>query len=189
MFWRCGLTVSNGSVALVVQELASPQLIGRIGADHAHIDRLLQALEDLLGSSRERQSLARAARCLSELDDFTERLHHPLEDRIFDQLVNKGLTPWERRLVFRNLHQHQEIRELSIALMSELDHRQTGAIAEPSGVTQALSAYLSLQREHLRFEESHLLPLLMATFNENDWQTLSSILIEDANPLTDQESS
>lgn len=173
----------------MVQDLASPQLIERIGADHAYIGRLLRKLEDLVDGAREPRSWARAAGCLVELDDFTEGLHHPLEDRIFDHLVNKGLTPSERWLVFRNLHQHQEIRALSSALMSELDRRRSGAIAEPSGVTRALSAYLSLQREHLRFEETHLLPLLMAAFDENDWQTLSSILSEDANPLTDQESS
>ena len=98
-----------------------PVLIERLGKDHARIAAVVRELAELTEALDQVLDWQRLSELVEFLDYYADQVHHPLEDRLFDRLMNKGLTPTERHLVFRNLGQHQEIRALTEALTTQID--------------------------------------------------------------------
>lgn len=155
-----------------------PVLIERLGRDHARISGVVRELSECSDSIQEQPDWTRLGELIGFLDYYADRVHHPLEDRLFDHLMNKGLTPTERHLVFRNLDQHQEIKAMTEALMATLDDVRIGAVVDVVEFLEKVSAYAALQMRHMRFEESHLFPLFEQEFENRDWNQLMGILSE-----------
>jgi len=165
-----------------------PILIERLGGDHAKIAGVVRELEALADTLEAQPDWSQLADLLSFLDYFADRVHHPLEDRLFDLVVNKGLTPTERHLVFRNLGQHREIKALTEALTRQVREAQAGRPVDPGDFRESLAEYVALQRRHMRFEESHLFPLLEGALDNRDWNVLTGILQEAPFAQGDEES-
>jgi hemerythrin-like domain-containing protein len=165
-----------------------PELLLRLGRDHARIaqinaqlanvsDQLAEVESGELDDGVDIQALwDEAADCLLFLKHFADRAHHPLEDRLFDAVLHKGLTPTERHLVFRNLGQHQEIMTLTDSLMGCIHGAQNRTVIDMPVVTELAAEYLALQRRHMTFEEMHLFPLLMSRLDNDDWNRLNTEL-------------
>lgn len=159
-----------------------PALLERLGNDHARIDQINQQLArlgDRLEAAEDSPELwDEVADCLEFLKHYADKIHHPLEDRLFDAVLHKGLTPTERHLVFRNLGQHQEIMTLTDSLTGQLHLARTGSVVDPAMFVELLDEYLALQRRHMTFEEMHMFPLLMSRLDNTDWNNLSASLPE-----------
>jgi len=112
------------------------------------------------------------ADCLEFLDHYADQVHHPLEDRIFDVVLHKGLTPTERHLVFRNLGQHQDLMTRTEVLREMTSSAVAGEVVDAAAFVESLDEYLSLQRRHMKFEEMHIFPLLLARLDNADWNEL-----------------
>jgi hemerythrin-like domain-containing protein len=171
---------------LVATELPAV-LIERLGGDHAKISGVVRELEALTDTLAAEPDWAQLADLLEFLEYFADRVHHPLEDRLFDLVVNKGLTPAERHLVFRNLGQHREIKGLTASLTALAREALGGGTVDTGDFREKLSDYVALQRRHMRFEESHLLPLLAGALDDRDWNALTGILQESPFEQTDEE--
>lgn len=160
-----------------------PMLLERLGKDHARISGIVRELGVLSDTAMEEPDWQRLRELLGFLDYFADKVHHPLEDRLFDHLVNKGLSPTERHLVFRNLHQHQEIKALTETLQEQAVQGAQGATVDYPEFQETVADYLSLQRRHMQFEETQLFPLLNAEFDNHDWSVLMGIL--ESSPVPD----
>lgn len=165
-----------------------PVLIERLGSDHAKIAAVVRELEALADTLGEEPDWTALSDLIGFLAYFADRVHHPLEDRLFDVVVNKGLTPTERHLVFRNLGQHREIRALTESLAGQVRIAQSCGAVDPGDFRESLAAYVALQRRHMRFEELHLFPLLAGALDNRDWNALTGILQEAPFAQTDEES-
>ncbi len=155
-----------------------PVLIERLSRDHARIAGVVRQISECSDPLSEAPDWVRLGELIGFLDYYADRVHHPLEDRLFDHLVNKGLTPTERHLVFRNLHQHQEIQSMTEALLATLADQRIGAVVDAAEFLERVSEYAALQNRHMRFEESHLFPLFEQEFENRDWNQLMGILNE-----------
>lgn len=155
-----------------------PALIERLDRDHVRIAAVIQQFGELCDPFAAELDWQRIGELMEFLDYYADRIHHPLEDRLFDRLVNKGLTPAERHLVFRNLDQHQEIRSLTEALAEQIGIGLRGGTVDVDEFRETAARYLSLQERHMRFEESYLFPLLEGAFDNRDWNALMGILKE-----------
>ncbi len=162
-----------------------PVFIERLSRDHARIAdvvRELSTLADLLsGTSAPTEGIAhptweRVGEFIEFLDYFGDRVHHPLEDRLFDHLVNKGISPAERPRVLRNLRQHQRIKSMTASLADSVSRALEGGVVDPGEFLEGVAEYIALQQRHMRFEESHLFPLLNQEFENRDWNQLMGIL-------------
>ena len=151
-------------------------LIERLGKDHARIAGVVREFAAVAESADDPAGWQRLSELVEFLDYYADRIHHPLEDRLFDHLVSKGLTPTERHLVFKNLGQHQEIGAMTEALAAQIAESVKGGTIDLDSFREAAAGYVSLQRRHMRFEESHLFPLLDAEFDNRDWNALMGIL-------------
>lgn len=173
------------SVPLMPAHTPHPVLIERLGRDHARIAAVVRQFGELCDPVTPELDWQQLREIVEFLDYYADQIHHPLEDRLFDRLVNKGLTPTERHLVFRNLGQHQEIRSLTEALAGQIGIALYGGTVDVDEFRETAAQYLSLQERHMRFEESYLFPLLEGAFDNRDWNMLMGILEEAPEPDPD----
>ncbi len=169
-----------------------PELLLRLGADHGRIARANARLADVAdrladidssGSADEQLTGGKASQYWDEAADllyferhFADHIHHPLEDRLFEALLLKGLTPTERHLVFRNLGQHQEIMTMTDQLSAMVAQGQKDPRSEIPLFCERVAEYLALQRRHMTFEETHMFPMLMSRLDNAEWNQLDDIL-------------
>ncbi len=150
-------------------------LLERLSRDHARIAGVVQQLSELADATSGEPDWEGLDELIGFLDYYADRVHHPLEDRLFDHLMNKGLTPTERYLLFRNLGQHEELSSMTGQLSDQVAEGREGRVVDPAAFLEDVSAYITLQRRHMRIEEDQLFPLLDQTFDNDDWNALMGI--------------
>jgi hemerythrin-like domain-containing protein len=153
-----------------------PVLLERLGRDHARIAGVVRELSESADDIGGEPDWDRLQELLGFLDYYADRVHHPLEDRLFDHLVNKGLTPTERHLVFRNLGQHEEIKTMTERLVRQVEEARSGGVVDIADFVENVAAYVALQIRHMRFEENQLFPVLDQAFENSDWNALMGAL-------------
>lgn len=116
---------------------------------------------------------------------YADAVHHPTEDKVFERLLNKGLTPAESHMVFLNLGKHQEIIALTQKLQDEIQAMLDGNTLLARKLLEDIRQYLLQQRKHMAFEELHLFPLAESRFNDADWKLIDAELMPSLDPLYD----
>ncbi len=153
-----------------------PILLERLSRDHARLAGVVARLSDLADGLERSPDWESISEYLDFLDYYADKVHHPLEDRVFDHLVNKGLTPTERHLVFKNLDQHEEITGMTEALARTAAMAVEGEFVDVAEFAESLQAYIALQLRHMRFEEQQLFPLLEQGLENSDWNDLTRVV-------------
>jgi hemerythrin-like domain-containing protein len=178
--------VSEGNVEVhATTEIDASEVMAILRQDHRRLGAVLEGVErELVGSHRHLQALradslrhGRVVAMLRFLSEYAERVHHPLENRLFDRLIEKGLTPCERRVVFVILAQHEEILGDLASLQAALRGLQAvPSQADAAALKARTERYLEAQRRHLNFEDSQLLPLIWARLTAHDWRDMEQDL-------------
>ncbi len=164
--------------------------------DHRRLCAVLERVEsevaaqadvDALCADERRQG--RVLAMLGFLHEYAERIHHPVENRLFDRLIEKGLTPSERRVVFVTMSQHEEILGDLLGLQEALRRlHEEPAGAEGSTPATALrtraNCHLEAHKRHLQFEESQLLPLIESRLTARDWREVEEELSAQIGAIT-----
>ena len=140
--------------------------------EHRSISAVLHALKHLTRLARDSNvkpdfKVFRAI--LRYIDQYPERLHHPKEDAfLFARLA--AVAPGTKALVERLESEHREgarlIRELERALLFFEETWPDGWSAFADLVEQ----YAAFHWDHMRVEETQLLPLLERHFSPADWK-------------------
>jgi len=117
------------------------------------------------------------------IDEFPERLHHPKESELLFPKV-AARAPETARLIAQLEEEHQQgessVRELQHLLLAwELlgESRR-----EPFDV--ATKRYLSFYLEHMRLEETVILPAAMKVLSAADWKDIDAAFETNCDPLT-----
>ena len=119
------------------------------------------------------------------LRTYADTVHHPTEDKVFERLLHKGLTPAESHMVFLNLGKHQEIIALTQKLQDEIEAILNGNTLLARKLLEDIQQYLLQQRRHISFEEFHLFPLVESRLNDADWNLIDAELMLGPDPLFD----
>ncbi len=116
------------------------------------------------------------------IDEFPERLHHPKEsDLLFPRLARAApeLMPVIARLEAEHMRGEGRIRELQHLLLAwEL----LGEIRRTE-FAEAAQNYVSFYLEHMRIEETQLLPVAKTALSESDWAFLDAEFERSRDPL------
>ena len=165
-----------------------------IRREHRALSAMLRAITLLLGDNRRRGTLPdfEALRAmLFYVDEFPEKLHHPKESALlFPKL--RGLSAHTDSVIDRLEHEHacgeHTIRELEhklvgFEMMAETDQREARRETFEAAVTRYVDFYL----EHMRVEETELLPLAEAALGTDDWAALDAAFLANRDPLSGHE--
>ena len=116
------------------------------------------------------------------IDEFPERLHHPREsDMLFPRLLKVAphLMPVVEALEADHMNGEGKVRELQHLLLAwELLGETRRAAFEDAART-----YVHFYLEHMRIEETVLLPVARQLLSATDWAELDAAFRADPDPL------
>ena len=117
------------------------------------------------------------------IDEFPERLHHPKESDLLFPRVARAV-PSVMSVVKKLEHDHvngeKTVRDLQHSLLAwEL-------LGEPrrAAFTEQCRQYVRFYLEHMRLEETVILPAAEKALSAADWQALDAAFEENCDPLT-----
>ena len=154
--------------------------------EHASLRSVLVAMQKLLdhGPTDEGECFFDVMRgMLFYIDEFPERLHHTKEsDLLFPRVVRAAphLLELVTRLERDHMRGEQEVRELQHLLLAwEL-------LGEPrrAAFVEHCTRYLDFYQEHMRLEETVILPEALKCLGEADWKALDSAFEKNRDPLS-----
>lgn len=162
-----------------------PSAVRIIRDEHQAVAAVLRSLEPLVaqgpGDQPERFfDILRAM--LFYIDEFPEQRHHPKESNVlFPMLARRApeLMPVIRRLEHEHMQGEGRVRELQHLLLAwELVGESRKAV-----FAAALKEYVSFYLEHMRVEETQLLPAAERVLTGEEWDELGRAFETGRDPL------
>ncbi len=163
-----------------------PQSLRIIRDEHQALAAVLRSMKMLLAEHRRRGTLPdfqvlRAM--LFYVDEFPERLHHTKESRLLFPMIRGRST--EAADVLDRLDAEHTRGEAAIR---ELEHALLGfeMMGEPrrAAFERQLETYVDHYLEHMRTEETQILPLAQKVLDDADWRELDAAFQANRDPLT-----
>jgi hemerythrin-like domain-containing protein len=154
--------------------------------EHAALSAMLRSLRMMVdrGPSNEPENFFDVLRAmLFYIDEFPERLHHPKEsDLLFPRVARLAPETVETIARLDNDHENGEaaVRELQHLLLAwELvgDSRR-------AAFDEAAKKYFNFYLEHMRLEETVILPAAQKVLSDVDWKELDAAFATNCDPLT-----
>ena len=117
------------------------------------------------------------------IDEFPERLHHPKESELLFPRVAR-LAPETKEAIARLDQDHAKgesaVRELQHLLLAW----ELIGDARRAAFDTAAKRYLAFYLEHMRLEETVILPAALRVLNDADWLELDAAFATNCDPLT-----
>lgn len=154
--------------------------------EHAALAVMLRTIGVLLDAYRKHGAppdFALLRAMLFYVDEFPERLHHAKESALLFPLLRErapALGPVLERLDADHARSGAAIRELEHALLA---FEMMGE-ARRTAFEQALDDYVGLCLEHMRVEQTEVLPIAEQVLDAGDWVALDAAFRENRDPLT-----
>lgn len=154
--------------------------------EHAVLAALLRSLEMMLerGAGKETENYFDAMRAmLFYIDEFPERQHHPKESELlFPRVAHR--VPETQELITRLDQDHANgeaaVRELQHLLLAW----QLLGESRRAAFDAAAKRYLAFYLEHMRLEETVILPAALKVLSTADWQELDAAFATNCDPLS-----
>ena len=154
--------------------------------EHAAVAQMLRSLELMVerGPDNDLEGFCDVMRAmLFYIDEFPTRMHHPKESELLFPRVAR-LAPQAAELIERLERDHVNgeaaVRELQHLLLAwEL----VGDVRRPA-FTAAAKQYLAFYHEHIRLEETVILPAALELFAESDWAEMNAAFATNCDPFT-----
>ncbi|MCB2022563.1 MAG: hemerythrin domain-containing protein [Burkholderiaceae bacterium] len=154
--------------------------------EHAALAVLLRTMGVLLAAYRKhgtRPDFGLLRAMLFYVDEFPERLHHAKESALlFPRLRERApeLGPVLERLDRDHARGSAAVRDLAHALLGFELMGEARRIA----FEQALDEFVASRLEHMRVEETEILPVAEKLLEPEDWAALDAAFRENRDPLT-----
>jgi hemerythrin-like domain-containing protein len=155
--------------------------------EHRSIAAILHGMQHLVRQIRERKAkidpkVFRAM--LYYLDTFSERMHHPKEDRyLFDPLRRRGAG--SDSLIAELEKDHAEGGNALRRVEQCLIRYEEGGEKEFPEFAGEVERFVEGYWEHMRKEEEQVFPLAQKLFTDDDWDAIDRAFKANVDPLAD----
>ena len=159
--------------------------------EHRSIGAILHGMEYLVERVRTRKAKIDPrvfSAMIYYLDTFSERMHHPKEDRyLFKAMRSRG---GEAAAVVADLEkEHAAGGEALKRLEQSLVRYEEGGDKEFPAFAEAVAKFVREYRDHMQKEESVVFPLAQRILSTADWQAIDRAFEENRDPLAAQRDS
>lgn len=164
----------------------APETLRVIRDEHNALSALLRSLAILVsrGPEDEPGNFFDSVRAmLFYVDEFPERIHHPKESELlFARLAQRSETAQAAIERLDRDHQRGEaaVRELQHLLLAW----ELLGESRRQAFVDALEHYVGFYREHMRLEETEIIPASLEFFSAQDWAELDQAFSTNRDPLT-----
>jgi len=163
-------------------------LLDKLHNDHKNFSKLLSYAELQLEQIKvfEVIDFETMLYALEYMRDYSDSVHHPLEDIIFKYFLDHyRLSHFE---ITQLMNEHEEMPQLTEKIINMLQCIINEAPINRHEFCASLSKYINFQKQHINHEESVIYPSIQKNMEEHDWLTLSMESNMDSDPLFDQPS-
>jgi hemerythrin-like domain-containing protein len=163
-----------------------PRSIRIIRDEHAGLAAMLRSLSMMVErgpGADPRNYFEVLGAMLFYIDEFPERLHHPKESELLFPRVAR-LVPQVRELIERLEHDHNQGESSVRALQHLLLAWELIGESRRAAFEEAARRYVAFYLEHMRLEESAILPAALKVLSESDWRELDAAFETNCDPLT-----
>jgi branched-chain amino acid transport system ATP-binding protein len=159
--------------------------------EHRSIGAILHGMEYLVDRVRTRKAKIDPrvfSAMIYYLDTFSERMHHPKEDRyLFQALRSHG---GEAAAVVADLErEHAAGGEALKRLEQSLVRYEEGGDKEFPAFAAAVAKFVHEYRDHMQKEEHFVFPLAQRVLSDADWQAIDRAFEQNRDPLAAQRDS
>jgi hemerythrin-like domain-containing protein len=166
-------------------------LLSQLITDHKNLARLLNNLEDqfrlyILDTSDQHDEdsmLPAMLETMEYLSVYPEKWHHPAEELIFETLIKKDITKFDKESITNIKEQHVNLEKRSNLLKQTLLSIANDTVLPAETLIEQFSSFMGLQREHLENENELIFPLLINKIKHKEWDEVGKILIPSIDPL------
>lgn len=116
------------------------------------------------------------------IEEFPERLHHPKEETVLFPRVRSRCDDIREtldELGRQHINSHSALDRLK-AVLGRMEADIPGALAEFS---ERASTYAAFHHQHMKLEETVVLPKAIAVFTEMDWVEVAASFAQNQDPL------
>lgn len=151
--------------------------------DHDNVARLLDYINGQVEAARsgEQPDYDRLHRVMHYLTNYPDVFHHPREDLVFAQLLERDVSA--RLAIERLKSEHQELGDAGAHLRQRLHDKLAGKRYQQRTLLRELSEYSDLLREHMELEEHNVFPLAKLLLNDADWEAIAGRIRKREEPL------
>jgi hemerythrin-like domain-containing protein len=167
------------------EEMTMSKALATIRDEHRSIGAILHGMQYLVEEIRTRKVKVDPrvfAAMLYYLDTFSERMHHPKEDRyLFAPLRRHGAEaePVVSKLESEHAEGGHALRHLEQYLL----RYEEGGDREFPAFGRAVDEFVQGYWEHMRREEEELFPLAEKLLTPDDWYVVDRAFAENRDPL------
>lgn len=162
------------------------QLLHRLDQDHRRLEQLMRLLEGLLDQFRDGEEPDYELMCelLEYMIDYSDQVHHPSEDLIFEQVLAGG---GEGHSVLRQLmKQHHTLVELNRRFKESLEGIVHEEVLRRDTVERQGRELIAALREHMRLEDEEAFPLARRQLSQAHWDAIEAQAPKVADPVFGQ---
>ncbi|HTS23215.1 MAG TPA: hemerythrin domain-containing protein [Casimicrobiaceae bacterium] len=151
--------------------------------EHVNFGRLLDLLERQLASFERGDSpdYELMLEIMYYMTHYSDVLHHPKEDLVFARIRERDANACAT--IDRLSGEHATLKRAGQELVQELDGVLDGSIMSRKRIDAAGRAYLAMLREHMRVEETEILPLAARLLGPSDWASIDAAIRQFHDPL------
>ena len=162
-----------------------PKVLNIIRDEHRSVAAILHGMQYLVNEVRTRKARIdpRVFRAmLYYLDTFSERMHHPKEDRyLFAAMRKRGA---EAGAIVAELEMEHVAGAQALRLLEQsLLRYEEGGDKEFPAFARAVEKYVQDSWDHMRKEEEKVFPLAEKLLNASDWKAIDRAFEENRDPL------
>jgi len=154
--------------------------------EHAALAAMLRSIRMMVTLNQARMSaedFAVLRAMLFYTSEFPERLHHPKEAEFLFPILAKR-APAIRRTLVQLALEHKRAELWTLELQQQLVSWEIMGEARREAVVNAVEAYVSFYLDHMRLEETEILPVAVEVMDGQDWADLYAAFSENRDPLT-----
>jgi branched-chain amino acid transport system ATP-binding protein len=116
------------------------------------------------------------------LAEFPDQFHHPKEDDYLFPAVSRR-DPAAGEVIQELQEQHEDCVRKTATLARLLAAWKAGEEGSAEAFDQAARSYIAFQWEHIRLEETEILPAAREALSEQDWRTIDEAFGENDDPI------
>lgn len=159
-------------------------LMQRLHQDHIHITRLINILEDQVSLFHRGKNpdYGLMLDIMHYMMNYPDIAHHAVEEMVFKKLIL--VRPQLKDQAQEITQQHHDLADQARKFARDLQHIIDGhSILARDQIEQKARCYIKLLREHLRQEETDLLPAVTADLRERDFIEVENNMPNLTDPL------
>ncbi|MDH3691303.1 MAG: hemerythrin domain-containing protein [Gammaproteobacteria bacterium] len=159
------------------------ELLEQLYVDHRNMARLLKLVEKELDEFHQRgkANLSLINRVMTYLTDYSDVIHHPKEDVMLERL---GYTqPDFANAIDALMAQHDMLATKGMEFLKIVEEAEEGQAQRLDTLEEMGRDFVSRQFQHMRHEETEILPAARKSFSTADWQAIDDAVSPRADPL------